>query len=71
MWYTVIIVILFLAILISLGSGLYFLLIDRESSTRLVTSLTVRISLTLLLMAVIVTAWLTGHLNSSAPWLYR
>ncbi|WP_263081397.1 DUF2909 domain-containing protein [Endozoicomonas sp. Mp262] len=71
MWHTIMIVILFLAILISLGSGLYFLLMDRNSSARLVTSLTIRIVLTLLLMLVVIIAWLQGDISSHAPWLYR
>jgi len=39
------IVIVFIAILLSLGSGLYFMLKDKGKSKRMVNSLTVRISL--------------------------
>ena len=71
MWYTIIIILLFSAILISLACGFYYLLTDQNGSGRLLTSLTVRISLTALLMIVIVFAWLQGDVSSHAPWLYR
>ena len=71
MWHTIIIILLFLAILASLAAGFYFLIHDQKGSARLLTSLTVRISLTVLLMVVIIIAWLQGDISSQAPWLYR
>ena len=71
MWLKVLILILFFAMLISLGRGLYFLVTDRSGSAKLVNSLTVRISLTVLIMLIIVIAWLHGDISSHAPWLYR
>lgn len=71
MWQTIMIALLFTAILISLGSGLYFLLTDQSGSSRLIRSLTVRIILTLLLMAVITLAWFQGNISHHVPWLYR
>ncbi len=71
MWYTIIIIFLFSAILISLACGFYFLLTDQKGSGRLLASLTVRITLTVLLMLTILFAWLHGDISSHAPWLYR
>ncbi|MGI9275865.1 MAG: DUF2909 domain-containing protein [Endozoicomonas sp.] len=71
MWLKVVIVLLFLAVVASLGRGLYFLLTDQSGSAKLISSLTARISLTALIMLVIVIAWLHGDINSQAPWLYR
>jgi hypothetical protein len=64
------IVILLLALVASLGSGFYFLMVDQGNihKRRLVTSLGVRVSLALALMAVIVYGVSTGRLASQAPW---
>ncbi|OED41506.1 hypothetical protein ACH42_13835 [Endozoicomonas sp. (ex Bugula neritina AB1)] len=69
MWVKAVILILFIAVVISLGSGFYFLLVGRSPS--LLNSLKVRIGLTVLIMLVIVFAWLHGDIHSQAPWLYR
>lgn len=64
-----IIVVLFIAVLISLFSGLNFLVKDLGSSRkRLLYSLGVRISLASLLLATIIYGAYTGQLNSTAPW---
>ncbi len=67
MWYTIIIILLFFAILVSLACGFYFLLTDQKGSGRLLASLTVRITLTVLLMLTILFAWLQGDSSSHGP----
>jgi hypothetical protein len=65
----IIIVLLFIGVLVSLSSGLVFLLKDIESpSKRTVYALGVRISLATLLMATIFYGLYTGQLGSHAPW---
>ncbi len=54
------IVIIFLAIIVSLGSGLFALVDDKGKSKRLVNSLTVRISLSVLLFALLIIAYMNG-----------
>ncbi|MET4692331.1 DUF2909 domain-containing protein [Endozoicomonas lisbonensis] len=71
MWLKIIILILFFAVLVCLGRGLYYLITDRSGSAKLVNSLTARITLTVLIMLIIVLAWLHGDIHSNAPWLYR
>ena len=71
MWLKALILILFFAVLISLGVGFYYLLTDTSGSSKLLRSLKVRISLTVLIMLIIVIAWLHGDISSQAPWLYR
>ncbi|MFT7387397.1 MAG: ABC-type thiamine/hydroxymethylpyrimidine transport system permease subunit [Candidatus Endobugula sp.] len=65
----IIIVLLFIGVVVSLSSGLIFLLKDIESpSKRTVYALGIRISLATLLMATIFYGLYTGQLGSSAPW---
>ena len=71
MWLKAIILVLFLAVVASLGTGFYFLLTGNTGSPNLLKSLKVRISLTVLIMVIIVVAWLHGDVHSQAPWLYR
>ncbi len=54
------IVIVFLAIIVSLGSGLFALVDDKGKSKRLVNSLTVRISLSVFLFALLIIAYMNG-----------
>jgi hypothetical protein len=70
MWPKIIILILFILILISLTSGLNFLLkdIDACKSKRTLYALGVRIFLATLLMATIFYYMQTGELHSTAPW---
>lgn len=64
-----IIVFLFVAVVISLFSGLNFLVKDLGSpKKRLLYSLGLRVSLAILLLATIIYGAYTGQLNSSAPW---
>ena len=65
----IIIVVLFVAVLASLGSGLYFLVKDAGNSRRrLLHSLGLRITLAALLLGVITYGFVSGKLGSTAPW---
>lgn len=64
-----IIVILFIGVVVSLTSGLVFLLQDIQSPTkRTVYALGIRVSLAALLLSTIFYGLYTGELGSSAPW---
>jgi len=67
---TVIIVILMIALLGTLGAGLFFLMMDRGDvkKMRLVNSLRLRVGLAATLMLVITYGVATGQLGHSAPW---
>lgn len=70
MWLKPTIVILFIAILISLGYSAVCLLIDKGQSDRTRRALGVRVCLVILLLACIAYGIWTGELHLSAPW-YR
>lgn len=57
------VIILMIAVLISLFSGLYFLIRDGGKTNRLVTSLAVRVTLSVLLLAVILLSLWQGGLT--------
>ena len=57
------IVAVLIAIVASLGSGLYFMLKDKGESNRMVNSLTVRITLSVALFILLFVAWYTGALQ--------
>lgn len=58
------IVVLFLiGILFSLGSGLVFLLRDKEGSTRMIKALTWRIGLSLLLFGLLIAGYFLGWIH--------
>ncbi len=57
------IIVVFLAIIVSLGSGLFALVGDKGNSKRLVNSLTVRIVLSVLLFVLLIVAYMTGELQ--------
>lgn len=59
----IIILIILAAIIVSLFSGLYFMLHDRGQSTRAVKALTMRIVLSLLLFALLIAGYRTGLLH--------
>ena len=64
-----IIVVLFIAVVISLFSGLRFLGSDLgNSKRRLLISLGIRVSLAAMLLTTIVYGVYTGQLSSKAPW---
>ena len=69
MFLKIIIVILFLAVVASLSSGLYFLMQDVGSPRkRTLYALGVRVTLAALLVATITYGFVTGKLHSTAPW---
>ncbi|OUS15495.1 hypothetical protein A9Q88_10595 [Gammaproteobacteria bacterium 50_400_T64] len=69
MWLKVIIVLLFIGIVISLSSGLVFLVKDfGDQKRRTLYSLGIRITLASLMMGLIVYGYYTGQLFSKAPW---
>ena len=57
------IVIIFLAILVSLGVGAFALVNDDGKSKRLVNSLTVRIVLSVMLFVLLFVAWMNGTIE--------
>ena len=68
MWIKVVIVLLFIALLVSLFSGYVFLMKDQGTTRRTWNSMTVRLILAVLLVGVLVYGIYTGRLTSQAPW---
>lgn len=68
MWLKFAIVAVFLALLISLASGLFFLVKDQGKTKRTLYSLGVRVVLAATLMCLIGYGLMTGQLKSKAPW---
>ncbi|MFT5037531.1 MAG: hypothetical protein ACI94L_000091 [Flavobacteriaceae bacterium] len=65
----VIIVVLFIAVLVSLFGGLRFLVKDLgDSQRRLFNSLGIRVTLAAMLMGTIIYGAYTGQISSKAPW---
>ncbi|MBO3275861.1 twin transmembrane helix small protein [Pseudomonas schmalbachii] len=62
------IVLLLLATVISLFSGLFYLVKDEGHGSRVVNALTVRVTLTALTLGLIVWGFYSGQLTSAAPW---
>ena len=62
------IVLLLLATLVSLFSGLFFLAKDEGRTSRVVNALTVRVSLTALTVALIAWGFYSGQLVSHVTW---
>lgn len=62
--------IIFGLMLVSLGFGLYYLMVDQgqQPRQRLLTSLIFRVSLALILLALIGYGFVSGQLHSQAPW---
>ena len=69
MWLKVIIVLLLAAIIVSLFSGAFFLR-NVNAGGRLLNALTLRISLTVIVVALIVWGLWSGQLQWGAPWLH-
>ena len=67
------IVLLMIALVVTLGAGLYFLMIDQGDvkKTRLVNSLRVRVGIAGTLMALIAYGVATGQLGHQSPWVAR
>jgi len=68
MWLKTAIIIVFVALLLSLGSGLVFLFKDRGEGKRTMYALGIRVTLAATLMALITYGVLSGQLQSQAPW---
>ncbi len=68
MWLKPAIVILFIALCISLFSGLIFLSKDQGSSKRTWTALGIRLGIAATMMGLIVYGIYSGQLGSNAPW---
>jgi len=68
MWLKPAIIIVFILLLISLFSGLLFLIKDQGSSKRTLNSLTIRVVLAAVLLLLVSYGVLTGSLKSQAPW---
>ncbi|MWV14890.1 twin transmembrane helix small protein [Pseudomonas sp. L-22-4S-12] len=62
------IVLLLLATLVSLFSGLFFLVKDEGRGMRVVNSLSLRVALTAVTVALIAWGFYSGQLASHAPW---
>ncbi len=68
MWIKLVIVLLFIALVVSLFSGYVFLLKDKGTTYRTWKSLSVRLILAALLMGFLIYGVYTGQLGSKAPW---
>ncbi|MCY1399154.1 hypothetical protein D9M71_329750 [compost metagenome] len=62
------IVLMLLATIVSLFSGLFFLVKDDGHSTRLVKALTVRVTLAAITLGLVTWGFYSGQLVSQAPW---
>lgn len=63
-----VIVLMLIATIASLFSGLFFLVKDQNDSRRLATALVVRVSLTAITVGLIAWGFFSGQLVSHAPW---
>lgn len=63
-----IIVVLFVALLISLATGFVFLIKDKGTAMRTWNSLSVRLIIAFALIACLIYGFATGQLKSKAPW---
>ena len=57
------VLLILLAILISLGSGLYYLIKDREGSPRLMKALTIRVALSAVLILFLIVSYSMGWIS--------
>jgi hypothetical protein len=62
------IVLMLIATIVSLFSGLFFLVKDDSRSNRLVIALSVRVTLAALTLGLIAWGFFSGQLVSHAPW---
>lgn len=62
------IALMLIATVVSLFSGLFFLVKDEGNSNRLVTALTVRVVLAVITLMLITWGFFSGQLVSHAPW---
>jgi len=66
----IVIALLLLALIASLASGFYFLMVDQGDNTkrRTLHSLGVRVSITVALIAIVIYGVATGQLGHGTPW---
>ncbi|PMV23787.1 MULTISPECIES: twin transmembrane helix small protein [unclassified Pseudomonas] len=62
------IALMLIATVVSLFSGLFFLVKDEGNSNRLVNALTLRVVLAVITLALITWGFFSGQLVSHAPW---
>ena len=60
--FNLLIIIVMLGILVSLGSGLYFLIRDRGETDRTVVSLSIRVALAILLLVLLAVGFMSKYL---------
>jgi uncharacterized BrkB/YihY/UPF0761 family membrane protein len=68
MWLKIIMVVLIIAMLLSLSGELVALFKNKPGSNRMVKLLTLRVSLAVMIIFVLVYGFLTGELTQGAPW---
>ena len=61
------IVLCLIAIVISLGSGLFFMVREERDSKRMVRALTVRVALSVTLFVLLFLAWFLGLIQPNVP----
>lgn len=59
----ILIVVVFIAILVSLGTGFIALMGDKGQSKKMVNALTIRVALSVLLFILLFVAWYTGQIQ--------
>ncbi|MFW2403329.1 MAG: twin transmembrane helix small protein [Gammaproteobacteria bacterium] len=59
----ILILIVFVAILVSLGTGFFAMMGDKGKSKRMVNALTVRVALSVMLFVLLYVAWYTGQIQ--------
>jgi hypothetical protein len=60
------VILVLVAIVASLGAGLFYLARDRDGSPRVLRALTVRISLSVVLFLLLMAAWFAGLIQPNA-----
>ncbi len=63
MWFKILIIVLLIAILISLSSGMVFLIKDKGKTKRTVNALTIRVALSVALFILLFVGYLTGQIT--------
>ena len=61
------IILCLIAIVISLGSGLFFMVREERDSKRMVRALTVRVALSITLFVLLFLAWFLGLIQPNVP----
>ncbi|WP_163836191.1 twin transmembrane helix small protein [Spartinivicinus ruber] len=70
MWIKITILILLFAVVSSLVAGFYFLIHDESKTGRLVKSLTLRVSLTVMIIILLIYGYYSGELAPNTPWIH-